>query len=103
MNSLAAWRSATSDVCSQYRSKRSSLLTSRCVPWRSTCGCMGDLYTRSAVGKRSLLDAQMRIVHANKYYFLKGGAERYVFELSALQQMHGDVTLPFAMQDKRNM
>jgi len=44
----------------------------------------------------------MRILHANKYYFLKGGAERYLFSLSALEREHGHDTLPFAMQDERN-
>ncbi len=44
----------------------------------------------------------MKIVLANKYYFLHRGAERYVFELEDLLHRHGHETVPFAMADKRN-
>lgn len=44
----------------------------------------------------------MRIVSANKYYYLKGGAERYMFELNALLRAHGHETVPFAMRDGKN-
>jgi glycosyltransferase involved in cell wall biosynthesis len=44
----------------------------------------------------------MKIVLANKYYFLKGGAERYLFDLAALLEQHGHLTAPFAMDDGRN-
>jgi len=45
----------------------------------------------------------MRIVFANKFYYLKGGAERYLFELAALLGRHGHEVVPFAMRDKRNL
>lgn len=44
----------------------------------------------------------MRIAFANKYWFLKGGAERYAFDLRDLLATHGHDVVPFAMQDKRN-
>ncbi|HTK05153.1 MAG TPA: glycosyltransferase family 4 protein [Candidatus Eisenbacteria bacterium] len=45
----------------------------------------------------------MKILFANKYYFLKGGAERYMFELRALLTKHWHTVVPFAMDDRRNM
>lgn len=45
----------------------------------------------------------MRILQANKFYFLKGGAERYCFELSKLLEKHGEAVVPFAMEDPRNL
>ncbi|MFH2063515.1 MAG: glycosyltransferase family 4 protein [bacterium] len=44
----------------------------------------------------------MRIVIANKFHYLKGGAERYVFDLRDLLVRHGHETVPFAMRDGRN-
>ncbi len=44
----------------------------------------------------------MKFVFANKYYFLKGGAERYMFDLAALLERHGHEVVPFAMRDRRN-
>lgn len=44
----------------------------------------------------------MKIVVANKYWFLKGGAERYMFDLAALFEKHGHETVPFAMRDHRD-
>ncbi|KPJ85818.1 hypothetical protein AMJ57_01770 [Parcubacteria bacterium SG8_24] len=44
----------------------------------------------------------MKIVFANKYYYLKGGAERHLFELRALLRSHGHEVIPFAMRDPNN-
>jgi glycosyltransferase involved in cell wall biosynthesis len=44
----------------------------------------------------------MKILMLNKYYYLKGGSERYYFELTRLLEAHGHVVIPFAMQDERN-
>jgi glycosyltransferase involved in cell wall biosynthesis len=44
----------------------------------------------------------MRVILANKYWYLKGGAERYTFELAKLLERHGDRVVPFAMRDPRN-
>lgn len=45
----------------------------------------------------------MRVVMANKFHFLKGGAERYVFELARLLERNGDMVAPFAMRSKKNL
>ena len=44
----------------------------------------------------------MKIVFANKYYYMKGGAERYMFDLQSELANHGHEVIPFAMKDKRN-
>lgn len=45
----------------------------------------------------------MKIVFANKYFFLKGGAERYLFELKSLLESHSHSIVPFAMAHKKNL
>jgi glycosyltransferase involved in cell wall biosynthesis len=45
----------------------------------------------------------MTIVQANKFYFLRGGAERYLFDLSAWLQSEGHTVIPFAMQHPENL
>jgi glycosyltransferase involved in cell wall biosynthesis len=45
----------------------------------------------------------MKLLYANKYYFLKGGAERYMLDLAALMMHHGHEVVPFAMRDRRNL
>ncbi|MEI6511104.1 MAG: glycosyltransferase family 4 protein [Candidatus Uhrbacteria bacterium] len=45
----------------------------------------------------------MRIIQANKFYFLKGGAERYMLDLSAWLESQGHEILPFAMQHPQNL
>ncbi|MFH0928453.1 MAG: glycosyltransferase family 4 protein [bacterium] len=44
----------------------------------------------------------MRILELNKYFYLKGGAERYLFELTELLERHGHTIIPFAVDDVRN-
>ncbi|MBI4435747.1 glycosyltransferase family 4 protein [Candidatus Uhrbacteria bacterium] len=44
----------------------------------------------------------MKIIQANKFYALKGGAERYMLELSAWLETQGHTALPFAMQHPDN-
>jgi glycosyltransferase involved in cell wall biosynthesis len=44
----------------------------------------------------------MRVALANKFWYLKGGAERVVFETKRLLRRNGDDVSEFAMQDKRN-
>ena len=44
----------------------------------------------------------MKIVLANKYYYLRGGAERHLFDLQRLLEENGHQVLPFAMQDPQN-
>jgi glycosyltransferase involved in cell wall biosynthesis len=45
----------------------------------------------------------MKILQVNKFFFLKGGAERYFFELSGLLASRGHKIIPFSMQDPANM
>lgn len=45
----------------------------------------------------------MRILHINKYYFLKGGAERYMLDLMDIQRAAGHEVAIFAMEDERNL
>ncbi len=45
----------------------------------------------------------MRVIMANKYWYLKGGAERYLFDLSATLEEHGHQVLPFAMRSAKNL
>ena len=44
----------------------------------------------------------MRILMCNTFYYLRGGSERCVFELTALLESHGHEVIPFAMHDERN-
>ena len=44
----------------------------------------------------------MKILLANKYYYLKGGAERHLFDLKELLEENGHRTIPFAMQNNKN-
>jgi glycosyltransferase involved in cell wall biosynthesis len=44
----------------------------------------------------------MRVLLANKFWYLKGGAERVVFETKRLLERNGDVVSAFAMQDPKN-
>ncbi len=45
----------------------------------------------------------MKVLLANKYYFLKGGAERVFFETARLLERNGHEAIPFAMKDPRNI
>lgn len=38
----------------------------------------------------------------DKYYFIKGGAERYYFELKAVLERHGHQVIPFSMRHELN-
>ncbi|MBM3307102.1 MAG: glycosyltransferase family 4 protein [Candidatus Eisenbacteria bacterium] len=44
----------------------------------------------------------MTVLMCNKYYFVKGGAERYLFELSRILESKGHRVVPFAMRHERN-
>lgn len=44
----------------------------------------------------------MKILQANKFYALKGGAERYMLELSAWLETQGHQVVPFSMQHPDN-
>ncbi|MDP2631974.1 MAG: glycosyltransferase [Candidatus Uhrbacteria bacterium] len=44
----------------------------------------------------------MKILHAHKYFYLRGGAERYMLELIKLQEEAGHTVAPFAMHYPKN-
>jgi glycosyltransferase involved in cell wall biosynthesis len=44
----------------------------------------------------------MNILLVNKFYYLRGGAERSFFETKRLLESRGHRVIPFAMQDERN-
>ncbi len=44
----------------------------------------------------------MKILQINKFYYLKGGSERYVFDLSEILREKKYKIIPFSMQDDNN-
>ncbi len=44
----------------------------------------------------------MKVLMVNKYYYIKGGSERYLFDVKTLLEQHGHEMIPFAMKDERN-
>lgn len=44
----------------------------------------------------------MKILQINKFYYLAGGTERYMFGLSEILKKGGHQVIPFSMQDSRN-
>jgi glycosyltransferase involved in cell wall biosynthesis len=47
-------------------------------------------------------DDGVRILIANKYFFLKGGPERYLFNLKAILESYGHTVIPFSVRFARN-
>ncbi|MFH1233458.1 MAG: glycosyltransferase family 4 protein [Patescibacteria group bacterium] len=45
----------------------------------------------------------MKILMINKFYYLRGGSERCVFELSKLLENNGHQVIPFSTLDKKNV
>src|SRR3989338_2455590 len=45
----------------------------------------------------------MKIANVNKFYYLRGGAERYFFSLIDLLTAHGHEVIPFSMQHPQNL
>lgn len=44
----------------------------------------------------------MKVLQVDKFYFIKGGAERYMFELSQLLKAHDHTVIPFSMKHPLN-
>ena len=44
----------------------------------------------------------MKILMVNKFYYIKGGSERYYFLLKHLYESHGHEVIDFSMEDERN-
>jgi glycosyltransferase involved in cell wall biosynthesis len=49
------------------------------------------------------MGVSMKVLNINKYFFSKGGAETYYFELSKILTEHGQQVMHFSMQDSRNL
>jgi len=45
----------------------------------------------------------MKILQINKFYYLKGGSERYLFALSDMLEKDGQMVIPFAMRGEKNL
>ena len=45
---------------------------------------------------------KLKILKIDKYYFIKGGAERYYFELKKILESYGHEIIPFSMQHSEN-
>jgi glycosyltransferase involved in cell wall biosynthesis len=45
---------------------------------------------------------RLTVLMIDKYYFIKGGAERYYFELKAVLESHGHRVIPFSMAHPEN-
>lgn len=45
----------------------------------------------------------MKIIQANKFYFMQGGAERYLLDVSAWLESQGHEVIPFAMDHPDNL
>ena len=43
----------------------------------------------------------MKILLVNKFHYLKGGSEKYYFDLAKLLQEHGHEVAFFSMQDEK--
>ncbi len=44
----------------------------------------------------------MRILLVNKFYYLRGGSERYFFDLEKILKENGHEVVPFSMRDEKN-
>ncbi|MCX6799598.1 MAG: hypothetical protein NT091_00420 [Candidatus Falkowbacteria bacterium] len=44
----------------------------------------------------------MKILQINKFFYLKGGAERHFLDLSKLLEENGHAIIHFSMNDSRN-
>lgn len=44
----------------------------------------------------------MKILAVNNAYFIRGGADRYFFDLNTLLESYGEEVVPFSVKDKRN-
>jgi len=45
----------------------------------------------------------MNIIQANKHYYLRSGADRYILELTELLEQHGHTVIPYAMRHGQNL
>lgn len=45
----------------------------------------------------------MRVLQINNYFYIRGGAERYYFELIKLLEKKNNIVIPFSIKDTRNL
>lgn len=45
----------------------------------------------------------LKVLMINKYHFVKGGSERYMFDLQELLEKNGHEVIPFGMADEKNI
>lgn len=45
----------------------------------------------------------MKVLSVNKFYYVKGGSDRYFFQLNTLLEKNGHKVIPFSMQSERNL
>jgi glycosyltransferase involved in cell wall biosynthesis len=45
----------------------------------------------------------MKVLMINKFYYMRGGTERYCFDMTGLLERKGHTVIPFAMQHERNL
>jgi len=45
----------------------------------------------------------LKILMVDKYYYVKGGPERYFFEVQKVLERHGHTVIPFSMADEKNV
>ena len=45
----------------------------------------------------------LKILMIDKYFFIKGGAERYYFELKDILEKHGHTVIPFSVKNPQNV
>lgn len=48
------------------------------------------------------MNRSLKILAIDKYYFIKGGAERYYFEVNQILKSHGHQIIPFSMKHSDN-
>lgn len=50
-----------------------------------------------------MIGVVLKVLMVDKYYFVKGGAERYFFELKEILESKGHSVIPFSMEHPRNV
>ncbi len=58
---------------------------------------------RGAVSRLAALEPPVTILMVNKFYYLRGGAERYAFDVTRLLERHGHRVIPLATRHPQNL
>jgi len=65
--------------------------------------CVYSLTRNDDLALKQRRAKKMKILQINKYYYLKSGSERYMFNLSSLLETHGHQIIPFVMKHEKNV